>query len=144
MTTIAYKHEDREIAYDSRETAGSEIKSDAVVKHYCVDGVDYFLSGSTHCDMPFIKAPKERGFKPEVEIESSGFIVRDGKVFKAGFSDEIGYWELEMKYSDAIGSGGVYAVCAMDLGKGAIDAVEYAKTRDVYTGGKVNVFKVGE
>ena len=38
----------------------------------------------------------------------------------------------------AVGSGWVWAAAAMDFGKSAVDAVEYACTRDNCTGGQVN------
>jgi hypothetical protein len=142
MTTIAYNHKDKQIAYDSRETAGDEIKSDSVIKMKEKDGVFYFFSGSVHCESDFINSSKIRGFKPETPIECSALIVRDGKVFKGNYSDSIGYWEIELNYSDSIGSGGVYALCAMDFGCDAKESVEYAKRRDCYTGGEVHVFNV--
>ncbi|WP_338805098.1 hypothetical protein WDV76_08725 [Xenorhabdus griffiniae] len=42
----------------------------------------------------------------------------------------------------AIGSGGVCARAAMQCGKNAIDAVEIAKSMDVYSGGETQVFRV--
>jgi ATP-dependent protease HslVU (ClpYQ) peptidase subunit len=39
----------------------------------------------------------------------------------------------------AIGSGQHFAIAAMDLGKSAEEAVAYAMTRDVYSGGEITV-----
>lgn len=41
-----------------------------------------------------------------------------------------------------MGSGYQFAIAALDLGKTAKEAVNYAKTRDIYTGGRVRVFDV--
>jgi hypothetical protein len=40
----------------------------------------------------------------------------------------------------AIGTGWMWAVAAMDHGKAAVNAVEYAVTRDVYTGGVIRTW----
>ena len=40
----------------------------------------------------------------------------------------------------AVGSGGKFAIAALDHGASAIDAVRYASTRDLYTGGVITTF----
>ncbi len=142
MTTIVYDHKARLIAVDSREVAGDEIKTDSATKHYCVDGIFYFISGSVHDKDNFLCEPKVIRHKPDVEIDCTALIVRNGKVFKGRYDCEIGYWEVELTYSEAIGSGGTYAKCAIDHGKSAKESVQYAATRDIYTGGDVHVFDV--
>lgn len=42
----------------------------------------------------------------------------------------------------AIGSGWMWAKAALDLGKNAIEAVEYAITKDLYSGGEVHSISV--
>lgn len=42
----------------------------------------------------------------------------------------------------ALGTGGEYALAAMDLGKTAVEAVKYASTRDLYTNSRVQKFTV--
>lgn len=41
----------------------------------------------------------------------------------------------------SIGSGSAFALSAMDLGKSAIEAVRFATTRDIFSGGKISHFK---
>lgn len=141
MTTIVYDHKNKQIAIDSRECAGDEIKTDNAIKYKEHGGIVYFLSGHTSDMQAFIGLDKKRGVNPDVEIKCSALFVRDGKAFKASFADGE-YWELELPYSDSIGSGGVYALCAIDFGKSAFEAVEYAKTRDSCSGGKVHVYDI--
>ena len=49
-----------------------------------------------------------------------------------------------VEHNRAIGSGNRFALAAMDFGKTAKEAVEYAACRDVYTGGKVESFRLDE
>jgi hypothetical protein len=69
-------------------------------------------------------------------------VVDKGKVYRMGQSISNGFWIDECKFSRADGSGYKFALGAMDHGKSAKDAVKYAMTRDIYTGGKVKVIKV--
>jgi len=41
------------------------------------------------------------------------------------------------KYIDGEGSGGAWAQAALDFGKTPEEAIKYAMTKDIYTGGKV-------
>ena len=141
MTTIVYDHKNKQIAIDSREVAGDEIKSDKAIKWKVVDGTTYFMSGCVSDYPAFFALDKVRGVKPDVDIHCSSIFIRKGAAFKCAFSDT-GYWELELSSNDSIGSGGVYAISALDFGKSAREAVDYAKTRDVNTGGKTVVFSL--
>lgn len=42
----------------------------------------------------------------------------------------------------ATGTGWEWAMAAMDMGKNAIEAVEYAREKDIYTGGKINYVEI--
>lgn len=44
----------------------------------------------------------------------------------------------------AIGSGAQWALAAMDLGKGVEEAVAYACTRDIYSGGEITVLHLDQ
>jgi len=68
-------------------------------------------------------------------------LINDNKVF--GVSVEDGRCShSEYKYNKTMGSGSDFALSAMDFGKSAKEAVEYAMTRDIYTGGNVQVIDV--
>ena len=57
-------------------------------------------------------------------------------------SDNGVYRSSLIEYNDSAGSGGEFAIAALDMGKTAKEAVEYAMTRDFYSGGKVHVYDI--
>jgi hypothetical protein len=140
MTTIAYNHKDKEIAYDSRSTSNGILMSDSVEKAVAVNNVIFFLCGCVCDNDNFIAMyfGDERKRVPEV----SAIAVDNGKFYRCGVTDKLEFWKQEITHDDAIGSGMDWALAAMDFGKSAKEAVEYAKTRDIYTGGKVRTFKL--
>ncbi|MCV4343308.1 Ntn hydrolase family protein [Pseudomonas capsici] len=142
MTTIAYK--DGVIAYDTRQTRNGTIVSDNCSKCQVADGVSFFLSGAV-CDEKALIAAYFGTTSP-VPVECSGYAVDGGKLMLVGHCDKTGIWKLELDPTnpDAIGSGSAYAMAAMDMGASAEGAVRAAMKRDIYTGGKVKVFVIGE
>ncbi len=140
MTTIAYNHRDKEIAVDSRLCRGDLLITDKANKVVIKDGVTFVFAGQTCWNQALINM----WFGGEVNerMECSALVVDSGVVYDYGLNNE----GLESK--EAIGgnlykgSGGMWAFAAMDFGKSAKDAVKYAMTRDIYTGGKVHVIKV--
>lgn len=143
MTTIVYNHKDKEIAFDSRCTNGSYIISDEVKKMHKVCGGYLFISG----DMPDIEDFllefdwKKVKCKKHYNIRFIG--VREGTVYYGGVNGGC-IWFYDIKTSISTGSGEDYAIAAIDMGKSAKEAVEYAMTRDSLTGGKVGLFSVSE
>jgi ATP-dependent protease HslVU (ClpYQ) peptidase subunit len=77
-------------------------------------------------------------------VESSGFVVHNGKLMLVGHDDKTGVWRMDLDRSnpDAIGSGAPYALAAMDMGASAEEAVRAAMKRDIYTGGEVHVLPI--
>lgn len=142
MTTIAYKHEDREIAYDSRTSIGDIIHTDKANKKLEVNGVSFFTAGKP-CDYNLM-IDGYFGKKLEEVPECTMIAVDGNDVILVTSSNDACICKAVMSDSFAIGSGDFFATSAMDFGKSAEGAVEYAKTRDPFSGGKVNVFKVGE
>lgn len=143
MTTIVYDHKARQIACDSRMTRSGVVLSDSASKWKYDKSVILFFTGCT-CDFEqFMQHYGTHGAKPDAEVEADAFIVRDGAVYEAGFSKTHGYFETPLReYSSAIGSGQSFALAALDYGESARRAVEYAMTRDIYTGGKVHVYDI--
>lgn len=144
MTTIAYDHKAGQIAIDGRTAAGNTILSNSDIK-WRKDGEDYwFLCGSV-CDedrfVDHLKASEPEN--PKWPIEASAFFVSGGKVYQCVVCEDGAPAKSLLTYSDTMGSGGVFAMAAMDHGKTAKEAVEYAATRDTGTGGKVSIFDVG-
>ena len=143
MTTIAYNHKDKEIAYDSRLTCGSLIVSDEDNKAITRGDVVYISCGDVSDINKLIdNIGTENISHSECNVEV--YFIKDGKFFRCvwPYGDSMSITPLDS--NRACGSGADFALAAMDFGKNAKDAVEYAKTRDCKTGGKVKVFKVGE
>lgn len=138
MTTIAYHHESKTIAWDSRTTEGGIIKNDSAVKVIKRDGVTFWLSGCRSDHEMLIDA--WFGNKSSVIPESQAIVLDDGKFYGCAVNEERIFWREELDANEAIGSGRYWAMAAMDFGKTPKQAVEYAKTRDCYTGGDVHEF----
>ena len=141
MTTIAYKHP--YIASDSRCSAGNVIITDNENKHCHVDGWDSFIAGRA-CDSVDFSINLMKVASDLVYECAAISSAPDGDVYHVTQSEDGYYCRYKVESGNvyAIGSGADFALAAMDLGKTAKEAVEYAMTRDVYTGGKVVVFNV--
>lgn len=144
MTTIAYNHKDREIAVDSRTTRGGMIVSDESNKMHEVNGVKFFIAGFSSDDQEIIDSyfNGKQGVKSCANNKNVAIVADGGEIFRCAFDDGDGFFIQAVKSNDAAGSGFDFAIAAMDFGKSASEAVEYAMTRDVYTGGKVYAYKV--
>jgi len=141
MTTIAYNHEDKQVAVDSRSTAGGIVISDVSDKAYVNKFGTWVLCGAI-CDIPdFITLSKYKEFNKDLELEVDGLRITDNVIYRV-FMHEGVFCEEVVTCNVAFGSGSKFALAAMDHGKSAEDAVKYAMTRDIYSGGKVNVFDV--
>jgi len=140
MTTIVYDHKNKQIACDSRESGGGVLFTDEAIKYRAVDNDMWFICGSKSDVSIFIDTFEHNRNVPE-NIECGGLLVRDGVVYKA--CNEDGVYKLdELPCNESVGSGGWLAMAAVDLGKTAKEAVEYAMTRDLYTGGKIHIYDI--
>lgn len=140
MTTITYHHERKEIAYDGRTTRGDTIMSDTSEKMEERNGVKFFLSGAT-CDYDLLIS-MYFGEKSELVPEANALVIDGGVVFRIGCQTDGVFWKCKSECNDAIGSGWQFALSAMDFGRNAKEAVEYAATRDSCTGGKITSMRV--
>lgn len=138
MTTICYK--DGVIAYDSRRTIGEIITNNSANKMRSHQGVRFFLAGAVDemqalVDAYFGKAaPCVNG--------AHGFAVDAGQVFYVGICEDGGYFKSPISSSSAFGSGRSFAMGAMDAGATAKEAVKVAIGRDIYSGGRIRVYKI--
>jgi len=143
MTTIIYNHEKKQIACDSRMSKSSGAYNDCYTKMVWHKSILFILTGST-CDMEYFRENYEKYKKidlVDMELDCSGFIVRDGVVYSVFvhggiFNEDICFC------NEFAGSGGQYAISALDHGKTVKEAVEYAATKDCFTGGKVHVYDI--
>lgn len=138
MTTISYHHGDGEVAIDSRVTSGGIINSDNYDKTIKNKAGLWFFSGSGD-DFKSLSLLSHRD--KSIDLDCYALLIYDGSVFGVSVGDGI-CTHTKYRYNNAFGSGGEFALAAMDHGKSAKEAVKYAMTRDVYTGGRVRVFKV--
>lgn len=142
MTTIAYK--DGVIAYDSRCTKGETIVDDDFNKCKVVDGVAFFLCGSTADYDALIGMYMGRISAPAGACDSSALVHDNGELFECSYNKEDGFWRSPKRLSThhALGSGTDHALTAMDMGANAEMAVKMAMKRDTGTGGIVRTFLV--
>ena len=141
MTTIAYHHKDKRIAVDSRSTRGREITTDSSCKTITNELGMWVLCGSPSDYKDFVSLVRNDIFNKDVELDVSGLLVRDGCVYSVFMDDGI-FNEEPLSSNYSCGSGRDFSTAAMDFGKSAEDAIKYAMTRDVYTGGKIQVIDV--
>lgn len=142
MTTIAYCRKQKKIAYDSRTTADGIIHTDKFNKSLIFQGEYYFFSGSP-ADIPCLLAAIKKESTTFIPNITCFKVAKNKKVYLVGLNDkERGYFEDLIDYNFAIGSGRNFAIAVLDMKNCAESAVNYAKTRDVYTGGRTRVFDI--
>ena len=146
MTTIIYDHKNKQIACDSRSTIGSLIIDDESVKFKQVGNKLWFISGSKGDADMFIHhyepLTKTNNF---MDVDAVFLITSgecEGGVYMAVKTEEHIYKECVVDHNYATGSGEAFALAALDFGKTAKEAVEYAMTRDIHTGGKVHIYDI--
>ena len=142
MTTIVYDHKNKQIACDSRlSKGGSTIISDIHIKYISNDIGLWFFCGDI-CDIDgFIDCYGKEQEQQKVTFNASAFLVIDEEVFSVYMDD--GYFcKAPLTHSDCKGSGELLAISALDHCKTAEEAVDYAMTRDMFTGGYVHVYDI--
>ena len=146
MTTIVYDHKNKQIACDSRVTCAEIVVDNDAIKYKQAGGKLWFCSGDTGDADTFIAHydPLTEG-NPHTNIDAVFLITRGdcvGGVYMAVKNSDNIYKECTLDHDYATGSGGHWALSAIDHGSTAKEAVEYAMTRDIYSGGKVHVYDI--
>ncbi len=140
MTTIVLDYKNKQIAIDSRMTTSRMISTDKKVKWITNDNGIYFITGSV-CDHVGITQLKHNE-KIDTSPSAEAFLVtKEGEVYYVYMADEYCEWEPQSS-NCCIGSGGDFALAALDFGKTSKEAVNYAMKRDYRTGGKVHVYDI--
>jgi len=140
MTTISYNHHDKQIAVDSRVVSNGLVRSDSFDKTVKNEFGLWIFCGSA-ADTKDLCVLKHND-KVDPLPDCSAFLIAHGKCYDVIVNND-GYCEyFELSFNEAKGSGTELALAAMDFGKSAKEAVEYAMTRDIYSGGEVRVFDV--
>jgi len=140
MTTIAFSNERQEVAVDSRATAGTLIATDKCNKVHKRDGL-IFIAAGTVSDLELLVESYPFGYEGMTELDATAFVIDEGKVYQCTLHDEK-YNVTPIDFDMCLGSGGDFALAAMDFGATPKEAVKYAMTRDCATGGKIKVIKV--
>jgi len=141
MTTILYHHESRQIFYDSRETDGNRITTDKIVKKIENKHGIWFCCGDSS-DIDFvINDFRERQQPNAGNLNFRAFLVRDNKVFDTCINNGV-YKTYLLGYSETMGSGGEYALGALEAGASAMQSMKIAAKRDIRTGGKIHKYKL--
>ena len=97
MTTIAYHHEDCQIAVDSRATSGGVITNDFMVKMIKLKGCMWVLAGIPAEFSDFIDAFNKKDM--ENEFNCGGFMIKDGVVYIITQDDDNKFHKHEMNYT---------------------------------------------
>ncbi|WP_200890380.1 proteasome subunit alpha [Pseudoalteromonas luteoviolacea] len=139
MTTIAYHHPTQTICVDSLTTTSQSIVTHDAQKCQKVHNGFIFASGNCTEIYHLLSNWQKNCFEA---IGCTFFFINK---FDQVFYGEIRHGKrflepLQMNW--AIGSGANWAIAAMDFGKSALEAVQYACTRDKSTGGKVHSFSL--
>lgn len=138
MTTIAYHHESKIIAVDSYSTSDTRVANSNAEKWLTI-GNDLIVFSGTISDVKhFIEAYKNGKCESD-DVDVTAFVVRSGELNRGGVHRG-NYWEEPINYNDALGSGSAFALAALDFKMTAKEAVQYASTRCIFTGGTVHTF----
>jgi hypothetical protein len=144
MTTIVYHK--NQISYDSRTTRGNVIHDDNTNKRLTDQGVEFFIAGTCGLERAFADS-YQRGIwatDSDIEYDNEAIIYDRGALFLAMFDGE--NIHIEEQRADnyfAVGSGGCYAIAAIDQGaKTAALAVAASMKRDTCTGGRIRTFNL--
>ena len=146
MTTILYDYKNQQIAIDSRTTCDSIIVDDKAIKYIDKGDKLWFCSGATGDFETFISHYNPlTETNPHINADAF-FLITEGDciggVYLAVIDRDGIYKECIMDHDQALGSGSSWALAALDHGKTAKEAIEYAMTRDIYSGGKVHVYDI--
>jgi 20S proteasome alpha/beta subunit len=139
MTTIVYRA--GILASDSRAYSGGSTPIGFKQKIWQLDDGTMFGISTVHPGLSeqvaaWIASGQDRDYLPPVDPNFTAILVDpDGQVFMA-LDSYFFTGPLEAEYF-AIGSGDHYAMGALAMGAGAVEAVEIAKVHDAWTDGKI-------
>jgi ATP-dependent protease HslVU (ClpYQ) peptidase subunit len=139
MTTVIYNHKEKQIACDSRLSGGTLIVSDTIEKFKSNKKGMWFFVGAKSDESQMMEL--EHNDKPEVKPDCTALLVRNKKCYLVTFNGDFCSIS-ENEYNHSIGSGGEFALAALDFHATTIGAVEYAITKDSASGGKVHVYDI--
>lgn len=141
MTTIIYCHKTKQIAIDSRLTMGSAIISDSFDKCIKRDDHHFFLSCSIMDMDDIVSAYLNKEVKWVGEKFTALIETPDHRVLEF-YNVGTKLYVIPVTYNTACGSGGDWALAALDFGCSVMDAIKYAMKKDSGTGGDIYLREV--
>lgn len=140
MTTIVYCHKTKQVAVDGRATTSRGIISnDNVDKTVISDVGIWFIAGNACNSDDLIKLKHNDECK--LNLQCSAILISNKEAYLV-YVDEGVCAHEKIVNNEAMGSGELFALAALDFGQTAKQAVEYTATKDCYTGGNVRVFNL--
>lgn len=142
MTTIAASIEHCCMAADTLSVGGNTVVSRRHTKIHRVNGCLVGLSGLVTDGLLFLQwfETHDLDKRPSLSEDFAAMVLSRKGLFRY-FDECVPLTAPDIRYY-AIGSGWEWAYAAMDFGRSPAQAVRYAMTRDVSTGGSVRVFRL--
>lgn len=141
MTTIVFDYENKQIAVDGRMTNGhGVIASDSANKTIKNDAGLWFIAGAVSDRVDIVKLAHNDECK--MIPDCSALLLSGGIVYLVHVNDKAICSHEELTTNESLGSGYKFAIAALDFGKSAKEAVEYAITKDCYSGGDIHVYNL--
>lgn len=139
MTTIVFNEKTQEIACDSRATNTNGLIITNHANKAMEHGEETWFMAGTVADMKeFMDA--EVGEVMPFQLECHAFVIRPEGMFVVYTDEDCRVRTTPLLYTEAIGSGGDWALAGLDLGLDIRASVEYAMTKDCFSGGAVQVY----
>lgn len=139
MTTLVYSRKEHVIAVDSRCTMNGGVASNDSKKWIQKEDRLYFFCGDV-ADAEVLAELVDQGIDLLGEgetLDATVIYASNEPIVYYADGETIKHYSLHYDDFSAYGSGAFFALSALDFGKTAKQAVEYAMTRDIYSGGKV-------
>jgi len=133
MTTIAWDGEF--LAADGQITRDISIETLTERKLRKINHCWIGYAGSSSLFEMFIEWFKAQDERPDIGKNFVAVVLSDKGLFE--YDDAL--YPIKISYNAAWGSGRDFALAALDHGATAKEAIKYASSRDVYTGGRIQV-----
>jgi hypothetical protein len=137
MTTLAW--DGHTIAVDSFVT-GDDSVMDQIDKLFHMDNGELVVGCGRASELHKLFNSLNAGQPVPDGLDISAYHI--GKDFMHSYLESATPIVMDMSKKFAQGTGWKWAQAAMDFGFGAVQAIEYACRKDIYTGGKVNYVEV--
>lgn len=139
MTTLIIT--DKAFYSDTRVTAGGEILDDNYKKLFKYKGWVIGMTGNP-CELQYHIKKYLDGDKVTHQTEGCCMVHKEGTTRHIRFYKDGTIDDTIESFTRCLGSGAEWARAALDFGKTPEEAVKYAMSKDIYSGGKVLKIKL--